>query len=30
MSTGADNAKFWLHPQVTLAYNRGFPSHVRA
>jgi hypothetical protein len=25
---GADNAKFWLYPQVTLAYNRGFPSHV--
>jgi hypothetical protein len=25
---GRDNAKFWLHPQVTLAYNRGFPSHV--
>ncbi|WP_324261527.1 DUF4160 domain-containing protein [Altererythrobacter sp. H2] len=25
---GADNAKFWLHPQATLAYNRGFPAHV--
>jgi hypothetical protein len=25
---GRDNAKFWLHPQVKLAYNRGFPSHV--
>lgn len=25
---GRDNAKFWLHPRVTLAYNRGFPSHV--
>lgn len=25
---GRDNAKFWLHPQVTLAFNRGFPSHV--
>ena len=25
---GRDNAKFWLHPQVTLAYNRGFPPHV--
>jgi Domain of unknown function (DUF4160) len=23
-----DNAKFWLHPRVTLAYNRGFPPHV--
>jgi len=21
---GRDNAKFWLHPEVTLAYNRGF------
>jgi len=25
---GRDNAKFWLRPNVTLAYNRGFPSHV--
>lgn len=25
---GRDNAKFWLRPQVTLAYNRGFPPHV--
>lgn len=25
---GRDNAKFWLRPEVTLAYNRGFPSHV--
>ncbi len=21
---GRDNAKFWLRPEVTLAYNRGF------
>lgn len=25
---GLDEAKFWLRPDVTLAYNRGFPSHV--
>jgi hypothetical protein len=25
---GRDNAKFWLRPNVTLAYNRGFASHV--
>jgi len=25
---GGDNAKFWLRPEVALAYNRGFPSHV--
>ena len=25
---GRDNAKFWLHPEVAVAYNRGFPSHV--
>jgi hypothetical protein len=25
---GRDNAKFWLQPQVTLAYNRGFSPHV--
>jgi hypothetical protein len=25
---GRDNAKFWLRPEVTLAYNRGFPPHV--
>lgn len=25
---GRDNAKFWLHPTVTLAYNRGISSHV--
>ena len=25
---GRDNAKFWLHPEVAVASNRGFPSHV--
>lgn len=25
---GADDAKFWLHPDVAVAYNRGFPPHV--
>lgn len=25
---GRDDAKFWLRPEVTLAYNRGFPPHV--
>lgn len=25
---GRDNAKFWLRPEVILAYNRGFPPHV--
>lgn len=25
---GRDNAKFWLRPEVVLAYNRGFPPHV--
>lgn len=24
---GADEAKFWLHPDVSLAVNRGFASH---
>ena len=23
---GRDNAKFWLRPEVKLAYNRGFTS----
>ena len=22
------DAKFWLHPQVAVAYNRGFSPHV--
>jgi hypothetical protein len=25
---GRDNAKFWLRPQVRLAFNRGFPARV--
>ena len=25
---GRDNAKFWLRPNVELAYNRGFPAKV--
>jgi hypothetical protein len=25
---GRDNAKFWLHPEVTLAVNRGFAPKV--
>ena len=27
---GRDNAKFWLYPEVTVAYNRGFSSRVQA
>jgi hypothetical protein len=27
---GRDNAKFWLYPEVSVAYNRGFPSRVQA
>lgn len=26
---GRDNAKFLLYPEVTVAYNRGFPSRVQ-
>jgi hypothetical protein len=25
---GRDNAKFWLRPEISLAYNRGFPPKV--
>jgi hypothetical protein len=25
---GRDDAKFWLQPEVSLAYNRGFSSKV--
>ena len=25
---GRDDAKFWLRPDVAVAYNRGFPPHV--
>jgi hypothetical protein len=25
---GRDDAKFWLRPDVSLAYNRGFPPKV--
>jgi len=27
---GRDNAKFWLYPEVAVAYNRGFSSRVQA
>jgi hypothetical protein len=27
---GRDNAKFWLYPEVSVAYNRGFPARVQA
>jgi len=25
---GRDDAKFWLRPEISLAYNRGFSSKV--
>lgn len=27
---GRDNAKFWLHPDITVAYNRGFSSREQS
>lgn len=27
---GRDNAKFWLYPEVTVAYNRGFSARVQS
>jgi hypothetical protein len=27
---GRDNAKFWLRPEITIAYSRGFNRHVLA
>jgi hypothetical protein len=27
---GRDNAKFWLYPEVRLAYNRGFSSREQS
>ena len=27
---GRDNAKFWLYPDVTVAYNRGFSSRAQS
>ena len=27
---GRDNAKFWLYPEVTVAYNRGFSSREQS
>lgn len=27
---GRDNAKFWLYPEVSLAYNRGFSSREQS
>lgn len=26
VNRGADDAKFWLHPEVALAYNHGFKA----
>ncbi|MCC6926789.1 DUF4160 domain-containing protein [Novosphingobium sp.] len=28
VTKGRDTAKFWLRPEVSLAYDRGFPSRV--
>ena len=28
VTRGRDTAKFWLWPEVNIAYNRGFPSRV--
>jgi hypothetical protein len=28
VTKGRDTAKFWLNPDVSLAYNRGFSPHV--
>lgn len=27
---GRDNAKFWLYPEVNVAYNRGFTSREQS
>ncbi|MEA3064841.1 MAG: hypothetical protein QOJ27_1287 [Sphingomonadales bacterium] len=27
---GRPTAKFWLYPNVSVAYNRGFPSRVQS
>jgi hypothetical protein len=27
---GRDNAKFWLRPEITIAYSKGFDRHVLA
>ena len=27
---GRDNAKFWLYPEVIVAYNRGFSSREQS
>jgi hypothetical protein len=27
---GRDNAKFWLRPEITIAYSKGFNRHVLA
>ena len=27
---GRDNAKFWLRPEVTIAFSKGFNRHVLA
>ena len=27
---GRDDAKFWLHPEVSVAYNRGFSSREQS
>jgi hypothetical protein len=29
VTKGRPTAKFWLYPEVTVAYNKGFPSRVQ-
>ena len=29
VTKGRDTAKFWLRPEVTVAYNRGFSPHIQ-
>ena len=28
VTKGRPTAKFWLHPQVNVAYNKGFPPRI--
>ncbi len=30
VTQGRLTAKFWLHPEVDVAYNKGFPRRVQA
>lgn len=30
VTKGRPTAKFWLHPDVNVAYNKGFPSRALA